>query len=84
MSNRNKALVYRREGMTFKQIAEILEVSTGRARQLVLLAERDIERVINIHKAKEEIDWEFCRFYGFKLTTLKFYCESLAERKDYE
>lgn len=85
MSARRKiALAYREEGMTYKQIAEILEVSTPRARQLVLLAERDIEREINRHEAEKKIDWELPTMYGFKFTTLKFYCESLAERKDYE
>jgi orotate phosphoribosyltransferase-like protein len=82
IARRKTALAYRQEGMTYKQIGKILEVSKERARQIVLLAERDVGKVINRYEVKEEIDWEFYRFYGMKFNTLKFYCESLAERKD--
>ncbi len=34
------------------------------------------------YEKEKEIDWEFDRFYEMKFNTLKFYCESLAERKD--
>jgi transposase len=88
---RKTALAYRQEGMTYKQIGKILEVSIERARQIVRSAKRDIEREINRYEVEKEIDWyevekeidwEFYRFYGMKFNTLKFYCESLAERKD--
>ncbi len=79
---RKTALAYRQEGMTYKQIGKILEVSIERARQIVRSAKRDIEREINRYEVEKEIDWEFDRCYEMKFNTLKFYCESLAERKD--
>jgi len=76
---RKTALAYRQEGITYKQIGKIFEVSKERARQLVLLAKRDTEIEINRYEVEKEIDWEFYRFYGMKFSTLKFYCESLAK-----
>lgn len=76
---RKTALTYRQIGMTYKQIGEKLGVCPSRARDIVISAERLFKEDIKFEE--KEFDWEYYRFYGMKFTTLKFYCESLAEQE---